>query len=145
MGKSTGHNVKAEEMLENRGVRITPVRLLILDIIAASTRPVSAQEIEEKLETVDRSSITRTLATFSDHDIIHRISDGSGAQRYELCIDTTTEKHQDQHAHFHCNRCGKTYCLPDIPLSIPLLPDNYLPESMTCIISGICPACQHIS
>lgn len=133
---------KAEEVLKEWGIRPTPVRTLVLKALLRAKRPVSALEIEMALQTVDRSSITRTLSAFAESHLIHSISDGSGAMRYELCNEPTTEKHTDEHAHFHCRKCGKTYCLPELRLEIPAIPKGYEGESISFIITGVCPTCK---
>ncbi|MBD5195379.1 MAG: transcriptional repressor [Bacteroidales bacterium] len=131
-----------ESILERHDVRVTPVRQLVLRFISNSSCPVSAQEIEDALETVDRSSITRTLSLFTEAHIIHQISDGSGSKRYELCLDAESERHKDEHAHFHCRKCGKTYCLPDAPVFFPAIPVGYKAESISVILTGFCSSCN---
>ncbi|MDE6007211.1 MAG: transcriptional repressor [Muribaculaceae bacterium] len=138
----SGSHVKADAVLKEWDIRPTPVRVLILRVLLESKRPVSALEIENLLQTVDRSSITRTLSTFAEAHLIHPISDGSGAMRYELCRESSSNNHTDEHAHFHCRKCGKTYCLPELQLSIPAIPEGYEGESITYIITGLCPTCR---
>ena len=38
-----------------------------------------------RLDTVDRSSISRTLALLLDKGLVHTIDDGSGSAKFELC------------------------------------------------------------
>ena len=132
-------------MLEEAGIRPSPARALTLKALAMAARPLSAQEIEERLETVDRSSISRTLAVFTDSHLVHAISDGSGSMKYEICNDSHTEgRHNDEHAHFHCRRCGKTLCLSGISAPVPELPEGYQAENATFVISGLCPDCSRL-
>lgn len=128
-------------ILEQAGIRPSPVRIMVLRELLKSGRPLSAQEMESRLETVDRSSITRTLSTFSEEHIIHPISDGSNSMRYELCTDTDREMHGDLHAHFHCRLCGVTLCLHNIKAVVPQLPEDYHAENVTYVITGVCPSC----
>lgn len=131
-----------EMMMKEWGIRPTPVRVLVLKELLESGRPMSALELETSLQTVDRSSITRTLSVFSESHLIHQISDGSGAMRYEVCTDKASEIHNDEHAHFHCRKCGKTYCLPELRLKIPKIPAGYEAEDISYVITGICPKCR---
>lgn len=62
-GKS---HIDLVERLESHGVRPTAVRLLVLATICSSSHPLSSLEIETLLETVDRSTVTRSLALFSE-------------------------------------------------------------------------------
>lgn len=143
MEDSKKHN-EIELLLSEHGIRPTASRLLIVRALAEATNPLSAQEIESMLETVDRSSITRTLATLLESHMLHRISDGSGSERYELCRDhykNEEHSHRDEHAHFHCRKCGATICLPDIKLTAPTLPEGCIAENSCYVISGLCSNC----
>lgn len=132
-----------ERRLADAGIRISPARVLTLRTLLAASRPLSAQEIEDALETLDRSSITRTLQTFCDAHLLHQISDGSGSMRYEVCRDIGHSRaHSDQHAHFHCRSCGETVCLTDLEIRLPGLPEGYKAENTTYVITGLCPKCN---
>lgn len=143
MGTEKIGNSEIETRLTSSGVRISPVRLLIMRELLKSERPLSAQELEYRLDTVDRSSITRTLSTFLKAHLIHSISDGSGAVRYEACNSTLEDQDTDEHAHFHCSRCGATVCLDSIPVPKVELPEGFKEESASFIITGLCPHCTN--
>lgn len=132
---------RVDLMLKKAGIRNSAVRTLVMRSLFEAGRPMSTLEIEEKLETVDRSSITRTLGIFASHHIIHQISDGSGAMRYEICHDHSSVAHNDEHAHFHCKQCGLTYCLSDMPVRLPELPEGFNAEYISYVIHGTCPEC----
>lgn len=131
--------------LIHAGVKPTPARILVMKTLLDSSTPLSAQDIEMRIDTLDHSTISRTLPVLADAHLIHVISDGSGSMKYEACHDcnnTEGHHHSDQHAHFHCRRCGKTICLPEIGIEIPRLQDGYEAENMTLVITGLCPACS---
>lgn len=142
MGIEEDNELSVDKILDKAGIRTSPVRVLTLRELLKAEHPLSAQEIEIALQTVDRSSITRTLATFADEHIIHQISDGSGSMKYEVCHDLRHEVHDDEHAHFHCRKCGRTICLNGVSATIPDLPDGYRAESVTYVVSGLCPKCN---
>lgn len=121
-----------ESRLQKAGIRPTAVRILIMDALGKLDRPISSLELEMRLDTVDRSSISRTLALLLDKGLVHTIDDGSGSAKFELChchshrsLEQESSAHDcflghsDLHAHFHCVRCGKTVCLPDQGLYNP--------------------------
>ena len=135
-------NVNITNMLVHAGIKPTPVRLLVLKTLMSSARPMSSQEIESELETVDRSSITRALALFTEEHLLHVIADGSDSTKYEICHDADHSEHKDEHAHFHCRHCGETICLTSSSINIPPLPDGYCPESVSFVITGLCPKCN---
>ena len=116
-----------ESRLQKAGIRPTAVRILIMDALGKLDRPISSLELEMRLDTVDRSSISRTLALLLDKGLVHTIDDGSGSAKF---------------AHFHCVRCGKTVCLPDQGLYIPQLPAGYVATTANFVITGLCPECS---
>lgn len=132
-----------EEKLKLHGIRPTAVRLLIMREIEKADHPLSALEIETSLETVDRSTITRTIAILAEADIIHTIHDGSGAAKYELCPAHHHHSPDDNHIHFHCRKCERTFCIPSEPLPHVNIPEGYVKESAEYIITGLCPECSH--
>ena len=135
--------LNVETILKNSNVRPSPARILVLKILLESSRPLSALEIENQLETLDRSSITRTLPVLLEAHLIHQLSDGSGSMKYEACKDVKfSDKHNDEHAHFHCVKCGETTCLNDMEIKIPQRPEGYVVENISFIISGHCPKCS---
>lgn len=137
-------DIYLENSMKSHGVRPTAVRNLILSVLDNAEHPVSGLDIETRLDTVDRSSITRALALFTEKGLVHVIDDGSGSAKYEICraAHTCPDMHEDLHAHFHCSRCGKTYCLPSAPIPAIDLPDGFAPSTATYIITGTCPSCS---
>ena len=129
-------------LLERQGVRPTAVRLILADVLERADAPLSAMEIERILDTVDRSTITRGLSIFAEHGLIHSVDDSTGIPKYEWCRSPGGHSPGDGHAHFHCRKCGRTFCLHDIPLPSLPLPAGYEPEETSLVIIGICPRCR---
>lgn len=135
------HNNDIDEILQNHGITPTPVRHMVYRSLQDSLNPISLLELEMHLETVDRSSISRTLTTFRNNHLVHAFNDGSGSVKYEIC-DANSHSISDMHIHFHCTKCGVTKCLPSIKMPAVELPEGYLPENVNYVISGICPECN---
>lgn len=133
-----------ESRMKDAGVRPTAVRILIYRFLEQSSKPLASIDIETALETVDRSTISRTLTTFLDHDLIHSIDDGSGSVKYEVCRNSSHSV-SDLHVHFHCSACGQTVCLPSVPIPGVSLPDGYEPHSANFVITGLCSNCRKSS
>ncbi len=142
--------------LEQRGVRPTPARILTIRALDDAAALMTSLQIEDTLQTVDRSSISRTLALFVQRGLVHAIDDGTGAVKYELCRAPHPHNHSatecpdfaehlrrdtDAHPHFHCTRCGNTYCLTGTPIPATPLPSGFTPFSTTLVIHGLCPSC----
>ncbi len=133
---------ESEQRMEQMGVKPTAMRLLVYRELERSQRPLSLKEMEERMPNAERSTIFRTLTLFLEHHLIHGIEDGSGALRYELCTSNDHHAHDDQHGHFYCERCQRTFCLHDIRVPQVPLPEGFLPHAISLMIKGICPECQ---
>lgn len=129
-------------LLDEHGVRPTANRLVIADALAAAGRPMSMGELETALDTIDKSNISRTLSAFRSAHMVHVIEDGSDSVRYELCLSGHDHPDSDTHVHFYCERCGKTFCLHDIPVPAVALPQGWEPQTSNYLIKGICPDCR---
>ena len=129
-------------MLEHHGVRPTANRIVIAAALASAGRPVSLGELEASLDTIDKSNISRALAAFRSVHMLHVIEDGSDSVRYELCLSGHGHSDTDVHVHFYCERCGKTFCLHEIPIPPVTLPQGWEPQTSNYLVKGICPDCR---
>ena len=99
-------------LMEAHGIKPTANRLLIARALASQSRPLSMAELEAQIETIDKSVISRSLSLFRQQHLVHTLEDGSEGVRYELCRSHGQEHDDDDtHVHFHCERCGRTFCL----------------------------------
>lgn len=130
-----------DTLLLDHDIKPTANRLLVARALADSHRPLSLAELEERLLTMDRSSIFRVLTLFRDQHLVHVIEGGGEGVHYELCQSHDHENDDDQHAHFHCERCHRTFCLENIAVPIVPLPEGYEVHTVNYLIKGICPAC----
>ena len=73
---------------------------------------------------------------------VHVLEDGSDGVRYEICHSTDGHEHDDdQHVHFFCECCRRTFCINDIPIPNVSLPQGYVLESINYMAKGLCPKC----
>ena len=93
---------------------------------------MSLTELEYKILSIDKSGVCRALTLFRDHHLVHVIEDGSGGVRYEICNSHDHDADDDQHLHFYCERCRRTYCLNEMPVPSVQLPDGFEPLTVTC-------------
>lgn len=136
------------EVLAAYELRHTAPRTTILDMFLRSGVALSQPEIERTLQTIcDRVTIYRTLNTFLDKGILHKVLDDAGAMKYALCPPACrherhiTQHHHD-HAHFKCSVCGNTNCLNDVSVRLPALPDGFSVNEVNILLQGICPNCK---
>ena len=134
---------KAHKILKDASLRVTPVRQQVLDLILTSEVALSSQDIEARLQEVDRITLYRTLKTFEKKGIIHEAIDGTNKTKYAMCIDDCSEHHHhDSHAHFHCESCGKTVCVEDVKIPQVQLPEHLKIRQTNIILQGECDQCQ---
>lgn len=105
---------------------------------------VSMPELERLLPTVDKSTISRALTLFLAHGLIHAVDDGSGTMKYNVCDDDCDceELIEDEHTHFYCIRCHRTFCLKNIRVPVVELPDGFQLSSINYVLKGTCPECS---
>jgi Fur family ferric uptake transcriptional regulator len=131
-----------ENRLIEKQINRTAMRLLVLDFLEKQSRAVSLTDIELSMGNTDRVTLFRTIKTFEEHGLVHRIEDGTGTSKFALCQpDCDAIKHQDLHVHFYCHRCKETYCLPKTHIPDVALPPAYQAETRELIVKGICAAC----
>lgn len=131
-----------EERMESRGVKPTAVRLLVFTALQQAACPQSVAELEDYLQTVDKSTIFRTLTLFLEHHLIHGIEDGSGSVKYELCSGERECSVHDMHLHFFCEQCHRTFCFKDMPIPDIDLPEGFIMHGVNFVIKGVCSECS---
>ena len=136
------HDEDPVSLMQEHGVKPTANRILILRTLLQAGRPLSMTEIETDLESVDKSIISRTLSAFREARLLHVLADGGESVRYEVCHCAAEDEDTDRHVHFHCTRCGRTYCLEELPVPAVSLPEGYNAEHVNFVVEGICPACS---
>lgn len=131
-----------ESRLQSKGVKPTANRITVMRALMSASGPVSLAELEEILETLDKSSIFRVLTLFVRNHVVHAMEDGSGSMKYELCSGESECTLDDMHAHFYCEVCHRTYCLPEVHVSVVALPDGFEMDSINYMIKGRCAKCR---
>lgn len=132
-----------ENILNEKGVKPTSNRILVLKEIIKAPHPVSLADLEVMLEfSMDKASIFRVLELFSKKDIVHVIEDGSRSLKYELCQSSSNHSIYDQHVHFYCENCKEIYCFETVGVPLINMPDGFHPHSVNYMIKGICPKCN---
>jgi len=136
---------ECEKLLASHDIKPTANRIVVARTLAAAERPMSLSELEYKILSIDKSGIFRTLSLFRENHLVHVLEDGGDGVRYELCRSHDGHhEDDDQHVHFYCERCHRTFCLSDTPIPTVTLPDGYEPLSINYMVKGLCPECsQH--
>lgn len=140
-------NDNAIKMLEQRGIKPTAVRILVLREMLACDSAFSLQSLEDRLDSVDKSTIYRCITLFLTHNLLHAIDDGTGSFKYAVCDNTCHcgeegEHLDDLHAHFYCEVCHRTFCLSRINVPVVALPGNFKVHDINYVLKGVCPECS---
>lgn len=130
------------DKLTHRDIRPTAIRLLILRNMMRGDEALSLPDLERLLPTVDKSTISRTLSLFLLHRLIHAIDDGSGALKYAVCDDSCDCTVDEEHTHFYCEHCHRTFCLRQISVPVVPLPNGFALHSINYVLKGLCPECN---
>lgn len=131
--------------LKDHKLRTTSCREDVLETFANREMALSHGDLESTLgERFDRVTIYRTLKTFLEKGIIHKVLDDEGT-RYALCRERCSEHdHHHDHVHFKCNACGQTNCLENLHVPAVKLPEGYRVEEVNLLIQGLCAECSNV-
>jgi Fur family ferric uptake transcriptional regulator len=130
------------ERLSKQGVKLTSTRILILKTILKRKTVFSLADLETELQTIDKSTIFRTLILFLKQHLIHTIDDGSGSLKYSVCEEGCDCSIERQHVHFYCKECKRTFCFRETQVPIVDLPEGFSSDSINYVIKGLCSSCK---
>src|SRR5690606_19185114 len=137
-------NIQLENKLNNKSIRPTAMRLLVLEAMTNQQTAVSLSDLEKQFEKSDRITLYRTLKTFQEKGIVHSIDDGTGAPKYALCEDDCScDIDRDLHVHYHCKVCSETFCLPKYKIPEINLPARFQAEEANLVVKGVCSLCSN--
>jgi Fur family ferric uptake transcriptional regulator len=131
--------------LKKKGLKLTPQRILVADIIHGATGHITAGEIigqvQAKMPGVNKSTIYRTLDILEEAGCV-----------YKSELDNEFVYHHDDEGHHHhlkCCKCGKTIeCHEDIFAALQKSLMNkygFRADFKHMVMSGICGECKNRS
>ena len=127
-----------KDTLKQHALRITDCRMDVLEMFLRSTHALSFKDLEEELSGYDRVTLYRTLNTFIEKGVLHRIPDDSGFASYGICHDTCSPgEHHHDHVHFKCDSCGNIECLPKFNVPKIDIPGYEIHEA-NLVMNGLC-------
>lgn len=131
-----------EQILTSREINPTAMRLLVLKELQNSEHAVSLNELETLFDQADKTTLYRTLKTFEKNKLAHSIDDGTGSLKYALCDEACECMPEEAHIHFHCNKCGLTFCVKEYYLPKIQLPKKFKAEEISLVVKGLCEKCS---
>lgn len=100
---------EAVPLLELAALRPTRQRLAIIELLARSEKPLTAQALHAQLSGSDTApglaTVYRTLQAVEQAGLARTFPAGEGELAYRLC-------HPEHHHHLVCERCGKVLEIP---------------------------------
>lgn len=138
----------AATLLEQRQERATEARVavfqILLDTPIALTHADIAGAARKAGTELDRVTLYRVLDWLVEKGLAHKIAGEDRIWRFNARPDAgpQTPGHAHEHAHFHCNRCGRLYCLDDLhPVFALTLPPGFRCDHAELTLRGVCPGC----
>ncbi|MEM9341112.1 MAG: transcriptional repressor [Bacteroidota bacterium] len=132
-----------KELLKSHKLRITNCRLDVIGLFLSKSRALSQADLETHFSTYDRVTLYRTLGSFLDVGILHKIPNEDGIATYGLCNETcSSEEHVHSHIHFKCTSCGEIAYLDDNQVPEIKLPVGYQVNMVNVLVAGICVNCS---
>ena len=129
--------------LKRHGLRMTPQRLMILELLEQSSGHIAPediyQQVHQRYPMINRSTVHRTLDVLEQLGMVRHGHVADGAARYHLARDV-------HHLHLVCHRCGHALEIDDLSIADPfaalLLERLGFRADLTHFpISGVCAGC----
>jgi Fur family transcriptional regulator, ferric uptake regulator len=132
------------ELLRHHNLRVTALRVDLLRILRSSSRALTHHDLESQLHVeADRVSVFRSLNTFEEAGLVHRVLDGRGTSCFAPCGTTCSPgHHHDPHPHFRCLSCGHVFCLGPIDMPKVRLPLGFKLKAGHLELEGTCKSCK---
>ena len=130
----------AANILKNRGLRVTKIRVAILEALGKSQQALPYGDLQKNLSRFDRTTVYRTLLALMDKGLIHKALEENNESYYALYSDCTSNLHNHNHVHFKCNECSSVQCLyisKEVGLSI----QEIVIDSIEITAKGTCSSC----
>lgn len=130
---------ETNDLLRAAGVKVTPGRVRVLEVLLAATQPMSHAGIEALLPDADRVTLYRVLDSLVNCGLALKAVDPRGVFRFSA--SRVKQEHGD-HSHFRCTGCGGMFCLKVAPPPPPRLPRGFRLGAVELDISGTCLSCN---
>lgn len=134
-----------KEILSENHLQRTPCRMSVLEVLQQAGIALSEPEIKSRLSYVyDRATLFRTLRTFVESNLIHEVIVNKNEVKYALTLHQASAKDQPGHAHFHCDGCGRVFCLGAVSRALLNIPEGFEISGFEVLFNGKCVQCRNI-
>ena len=129
-----------ETLFAQKQLRLTTPRKAVFRILHETKEPLSAPSIAAKCQSIDRTSVYRTIKIFGQLGIIKSVQIG-WRQRYELA-----DPFKSHHHHLSCSSCGQLIDLHSTKIerivSTIASEHNFKATDHSFEIRGLCKNCR---
>lgn len=137
--------INFSEQLKNKGIKITPHKLAILDVLNRY-KHIDAVQISLSLKSesinISTATIYRILASLEKHNIVNKLNFGNEQSIYEL------NNNSDHHDHLICIKCGDVVEFKDSEIEelqdMIAAKNNFKVINHTLNIYGTCHKCSNL-
>ena len=109
-------------------IKLTSARKSILDILINSSKPLSYEDIKDKIS-MDKATFYRNITIFEEENLINSFESNDKTRYFEI--------KDIEHSHFICNNCSNIECIFEKP---NFLLQDYKIENI--ILKGKCKECN---
>ncbi len=142
--KNQNKMIKTTDILKSHDIKKTPGRIAIVKALQESEHPLSENEIKIQMEEMyDRITFYRNMQVLTSAGIVHKIVIDNTIIKYGLSCCGQEHRHQNEHAHFYCEKCHSVVCLKEVRIPDYQLPSGYKLFDSDIIIKGACEKCSH--
>src|SRR6478752_2614096 len=96
----------ARDELHARGMRWTPQRRLLIEVLSRTTGHITGAELVERCRDLDPSTIPstvyRTLDVLEELGLVRHAHGPDGREQYHVLPE-------NEHGHLHCSGCGASW------------------------------------
>lgn len=137
-----------KDILKKYDLKVTPVRLSVLDVLVNSDVALSHADITEHLgdSSIDKVTLYRTLNSFHEKGLIHKVATEDRNWLYAIMLEDTVDPVSDHdHAHFICDICEKIFCFPvseQTQSGILGIKEGFQVKQQEIRLHGLCPSCH---
>ncbi len=133
---------RIRDQLRSRGLRWTPQRRLILEVLEATDGHVTGSELVERCRERDPdttpSTVYRTLDVLEELGYVRHSHSAAGREEFHVLPGA-------EHAHLQCRECGRTWEIEARDVADVVRPIRrrfgFVPDVGHLTISGICGGC----
>jgi Fur family ferric uptake transcriptional regulator len=102
----TGSSSAVREHLRRAGMRWTPQRRLLLEVLESTAGHVTGAELVDRLRALDPettpSTVYRTLRVLEDLGVVQHAHGADGREEFHV-------RPAEAHGHLHCSECGQSW------------------------------------